>query len=162
MFIRTRQLDSIDATPPTPERAPVMPATEIVAETWPSFFNSLSACSELLLGTVSVLGSHSQERLRELRRPLHEIGYSVEEDVLALTLGSPRGAGAVRYFIRAPQRIQMARSDGATELLIDEAGGTRTLICLFESAGAAPWKSRSNGDPRGSEGRPSEHADDGA
>jgi hypothetical protein len=159
MFIRTLQPAPIDATPRAPQRAP---ATEIVAETWPSFFSSLSACRELLLGTVSVLGAHSQGAARELRRPLHEIGYSVEEDVLALTLGSPRGAGEVRYFIRAPQRIQMARTDGATELLVDEAGGTRTLICLFEFAGRARWTPRSNGDRKGSEGGTSEHADDGA
>jgi hypothetical protein len=159
MFIRTLQPASIDATRRPPEPAP---ATEIVAETWPSFFSSLSACSELLLGTVGVVGSHARGAAREVRRPLHAIGYSVEEDVLALTLGSPRGAGELRYFIRGPQRIQMARTDGATELLIDEPGGTRTLIRLFELAGGARWKPRSNGDPRGSEGRPSDDADDGA
>jgi hypothetical protein len=136
MFIRMPQQTSIE--PRTAETAAWTPITEVLAEAWPSFFGALTACSEELLGTVTVVGSHAPAYSR---RPLREITYSSDEDVLALTVGFPSGVGELRYFIRAPRRIRMAHNEGATELLVEEAGGTLTLICLFEVNGRGALQS---------------------
>ncbi|HWX74932.1 MAG TPA: hypothetical protein VNZ05_06485, partial [Solirubrobacteraceae bacterium] len=118
---------------------PVRPAsqpTELRVEVWQRFFEALMGEGDGVLGSVEVLRDQEADPSASRLRPLQAISYSAAEDELALTLGSPRGAGEVRYFI-APRRIHVARIEEALELLVEEPCGTRTLICFFNLDGGA-------------------------
>ena len=65
-------------------------------------------------------------------RPLKAIDYDPGADTLEIvTDGCITGDGTLRYFIAAPRRITVAESAGAGAILVEDAGGIRTLIRLF-------------------------------
>jgi hypothetical protein len=105
-------------------------STELRADAWLHFFDSLMVNSEGVRGTVEVVRDDLTPETPELAGSLQQIAYRSDDDTLALTLGSPHGSGPVRYFI-TPQRIHVTRGDEAVELLVDEPGGTRTRIRFF-------------------------------
>lgn len=110
---------------------------ELAAGAWSAYFASIAPLGERVLASVAVTGDdgagdHGDGRQDDRRRPLRSISYDAEHDVLELAVGSDGAPEPVlRYFISAPRRIDVARTDDITSIVVDDATGARTRIYLY-------------------------------
>jgi hypothetical protein len=107
---------------------------ELKRDRWAEYFRSLPAVGARQLATVELL-SEEMAQARDHRPPLHRlraIGYRPLEDEVVLAVGGLGAAGpALRFYIPAPEKIAVTEHQGSRDILIDDASGTRTLICLL-------------------------------
>jgi len=103
---------------------------ELPGAEWLEYFASPALGADGVLVAVAVIRDASAHPRRA--RPLKAIDYDPGADTLEIvTDGCITGDGTLRYFIAAPRRITVAESAGAGAILVEDAGGIRTLIRLF-------------------------------
>jgi hypothetical protein len=103
---------------------------ELPGAEWLEYFDSFAFAADEVLVTVAVICGESWER--PAARTLKTIEYDPGSNVLEIVAdGCITGEATLRYFIAAPRRIEVAQSDGTCAILVEETGGIRTLIRLF-------------------------------
>lgn len=116
------------------------------ADEWAEYFDAIPLTRERVLATVKLqplqdtrgVGVAVERRLRAIR-------HDYDRDLLELGLDGGVGRGpALRCFIDAPRRIVVEESNHARVLLIEDACGQCTVICLRRSDSL----SRSSPSPR--------------
>lgn len=97
---------------------------------WLQYFGSLSFDGEGVLVEVAVI--RDELACRGAVRALKAIDYDPSADMLEVVVdGCITGESALRYFIAAPRRIGVAQAPNAGTILVEDEGGIRTLIRLF-------------------------------
>ncbi len=115
---------------------------ELAREQWAEYFDAIAPSIGGLLVTVEVMDDQLGDQVDVERMPLQTIGYDHKDDVVEVAVGG-RGVRypvVFRHFIAAPQTIaveESAESDPSA-ILVTDAGGTRTLIRLFEPTTLEP------------------------
>jgi hypothetical protein len=111
---------------------------ELAAERWVEYFDAFARRGDGLLVTIEVMSEELGDQTDVERLPLQAIGYDAKDDVLEVSVGgrSTRYPVVLRHFISSPQTISVEESGplNPKAILVEEAGGTRTLIRLFEPA----------------------------
>ncbi len=120
---------------------------ELEPHVWAEYFRSMARMRAGVLTTVQVLGARSAADLAHRLRVLQQIGYDPKQDMLELAVGAHSAPRAVlRYFIAAPRVIDVAEAHDRTTLLVSDASGHRTQICLYTGlAGLTPKGQRALG-----------------
>jgi len=109
-----------------------MRVEELDRRQWSSYLGSLATDSVLVAVHLADERSSCE---RETWRALRAISYEPEQDVLMLAVGGDApNQPALRFFVRAPQRITLAREDTATAIAVVDASGIETVI-RFAAAG---------------------------
>jgi hypothetical protein len=108
---------------------------ELERDRWADYFRSLVPVAARHLATVETLCA-SRAEARDSGQPgrrLRAICYSPEEDQLEVAVGGVgSGRPALRFFVPAPKTIAVTEQEGSWRILIDDASGARTLICLLD------------------------------
>ena len=109
---------------------------ELPQEDWGAYFAFVAAEARDLLASVRVRPARAMlNGIR--RRPLRSISYDGAQDMLELTVGhNARSRVALRYFIAAPRRIDIAALDGVTAITVLDGGGLSTEIELLGCDGS--------------------------
>ena len=112
--------------------------SELGAESWVEYFDSIAPSIEGLLVTIEVMSEALGDQLDVERLPLQTIGYDPKDNMLEVAVGG-RGVRypvLLRHFISSPQTISVEESAplNPTAILVTDASGVRTLIRLFEPA----------------------------
>jgi hypothetical protein len=103
---------------------------ELPGVEWLDYFDSFSFAEDGVLVTVAVI--HGQSVDRPAARNLKAIDYDPGTNVLEIVAGgSMTGESTLRYFIAGPRRIAVAESDRTGVILVEDVGGIRTLIRVF-------------------------------
>jgi hypothetical protein len=114
---------------------------ELEPHVWAEYFRSIALLRAGVLATVQVIGARLAADLTDRPRALRQIGYDSKQDTLELAVGAHSAPGAVlRYFISAPLAIDVAEAHDRTTLLVSDASGHRTQICLFNLPGHLPQR----------------------
>ena len=109
---------------------------ELEPHVWAEYFRSIALLRAGVLATVQVLGARPAADLTDRPRALQQIRYDSKQDTLELAVGAHSAPGAVlRYFISAPLAIGVAEAHDRTTLLVSDASGQRTQICLYNLPG---------------------------
>lgn len=108
---------------------------ELERDRWENYFHGLLSVTARHLATVEVFPGWPADAWASGRCPrrLRAIAYRVEENVLEIAVGGA-GAGrpALRFFVPGPRKIAVTEHEGSWKILIDDASGARTLICLLD------------------------------
>lgn len=106
------------------------------ADGWHECLEDIARANHGAPVSVEVLGASDAGERVERRRALRGMSFRHAEDVLELCVGAqPSGAGALRYFIPAPRRMEVRREGERLEIVVWDALGTRTLIRLYGQPG---------------------------
>lgn len=110
---------------------------ELQAQEWAGYFGWVSFASSRMLAAVEVVGEEVGDAPERVWRPLRAIEYDAEEDLLTLAVGG-RDVRCLplRYFVSAPRVVRVTEATDSWTILVTDATGTRTLICL--SGGLSP------------------------
>jgi hypothetical protein len=111
---------------------------ELSADSWAEYFDSIAKSVEGLLVTVEVMNEELGDQTDVERLPLQTLGYDHKDEVFEVAVGGrgTRYPVLLRHFIANPRTIGI-EDDGPptpSAVLVTDAGGTRTLIRLFEPA----------------------------
>jgi hypothetical protein len=108
---------------------------ELERDRWQDFFRWLLCVTARHVATVEMLSGVGTDAWAVGRhgRRLRAIAYRPEEDVLEVAVGGA-GAGrpALRFFVPGPQKITVTEHERSWKILIDDASGARTLVCLLD------------------------------
>jgi hypothetical protein len=102
---------------------------ELPGVEWLEYFDSFSSVEHGVLVSVVVIHGRSVER--HAQRRLKAIGYDPGSNTLEIVAhGCNASESTLRYFIDTPRRIAVGQGDGTGAILVEDAGGIRTLIRL--------------------------------
>jgi hypothetical protein len=133
-YYRTAGQQDLISTGPHRE----LDSRELAAGAWSTYFASIAPLRDRVLARVAVASGDADPHdwgdgaQHDRPRPLRSISYDPRLDLLELAVGSGGGADPMlRYFIAGPRRIDVARCDEVTSIVVDDASGARTRICLY-------------------------------
>jgi hypothetical protein len=102
-------------------------------DAWGRFFDSIGTAGGPPLVTVMLLrgrgGAEECDREPE-GRPLRDIRYESERNVLQIAVGGTAREPELRYFIAGPRRIVVEDSDDERTIVVDDASRARTAISM--------------------------------
>jgi hypothetical protein len=113
---------------------------ELASDSWATYFRRLSCRRGLLHAAIeSVEGRAAvEDRIEALcnavriRYPLRTISYTAGADRFEVAVGLDAEHGPVlRYFVTAPRRIFVTERKDTSAILVSDANGARTLVCVF-------------------------------
>jgi hypothetical protein len=112
--------------------------TELTAERWQEYFDSITPNIDGMLATIEVMSEELGDQLDVQQLPLQAIGYDPKDNMLEVAVGG-RGVRypvVLRHFISDPQTISIEESSSLrpTAILVTDTGGVRTLIRVSEAA----------------------------
>jgi hypothetical protein len=121
---------------------------ELAQHDWTTYFRSITSEPQRLLVAFESVGRRTpvEERIDAMcegvctRHPLRAIGYEQHSDVFEVAVGlSVQQGPLLRFFVAAPRRICVRDASAARAFVITDAGGARTLVCVFSMH---PWETR--------------------
>src|SRR5437868_8555497 len=125
---------------------------ELECDRWQDYFRWLLSVTPRHVATVEMFSGLRADAWAggKCGRRLRAIAYRPQENVLEVAVGGT-GAGrpALRFFVPAPQKIAVTAHERSWTILIDDASGACTLICLLDPLRAREVTTRS---------APAEHA----
>jgi len=113
---------------------------ELAQREWNDYFERITSEPRQLLVAIESVGRHTplEERISAMcdgvctRHPLRSIGYEPHADVFEVAAGLAAEHGALlRFFVAEPRRILVREATRARAIVITDAGGAQTLVCVF-------------------------------
>lgn len=114
---------------------------ELTQDTWAAYFRGITNAHRQLVAIESVgPRARVEERIEAMcegvctRHPLRAIAYEQRADVFEVAAGLAAEQGPLlRYLVAAPRRIVVKEERGVRAIAVTDAGGGRTLVCVFST-----------------------------
>jgi Family of unknown function (DUF5335) len=112
--------------------------TELAAEKWQGYFDSITPNIDGMLATIEVMSEQLGDQVDVRQLPLQAISYDPKDNMLEVAVGG-RGVRypvLLRHFISNPRTISVEESGSLrpTAILVTDAAGVRTLIRVSDAA----------------------------